>query len=71
MASEKKETELESTRLASGEADAALEYLNHEGSAVMSEIDEKALVKKIDWRIVPLMWACKSVLQLERPLLFV
>lgn len=42
--------------LQSGEADAALAFLNHEAGTV-TEIDEKALVRKIDWRIVPLM--CK------------
>lgn len=36
--------------------DAALEFLNHE-SGTVTEVDEKALVRKIDWRIVPLM--CK------------
>lgn len=37
------------------DADAALEYLNHEEITVMTEIDEKKLVRKIDWWIVPLM----------------
>lgn len=37
--------------------DAALEFLNHE-SGTVTEVDEKALVRKIDWRIVPLMCKC-------------
>ena len=35
--------------------DAALEFLNAEETGSMSEVDEKKLVQKIDWRIVPLM----------------
>lgn len=35
--------------------DAALEFLNAEETGSMSEVDERKLVKKIDWRIVPLM----------------
>lgn len=34
--------------------DAALEFLNNESGTVV-EVDEKKLVRKIDWRIVPLM----------------
>lgn len=36
-----------------GDVDAALEYLDHEDTTVMSTIDEKKLVRKIDWMIVP------------------
>lgn len=39
--------------------DAALEFLNNENGTV-TEVDEKALVRKIDWRIVPLMCACPN-----------
>ncbi|GFF76802.1 allantoate permease [Aspergillus udagawae] len=42
---------------ASTEADAALSFLASEGTAARSEIDEKKLVRKIDWMIVPLMWS--------------
>lgn len=42
----------------SKDADAALEFLCSEGTTVMTEVDEKSLVRKVDWRIVPLM--CKS-----------
>lgn len=35
--------------------DAALEFLNTEELGSMSEVDEKKLLHKIDWRIVPLM----------------
>jgi hypothetical protein len=36
-----------------GDVDAALEYLDHEDKTAMSTIDEKKLVRKIDWMIVP------------------
>jgi len=36
-----------------GDVDAALEYLDHEDTTIMSTIDEKKLVRKIDWMIVP------------------
>jgi hypothetical protein len=42
------------------DVDAALEYLNHEEITVMTEIDEKKLVRKIDWWIVPLMCSFPS-----------
>ncbi|GFF56461.1 uncharacterized transporter C417.10 [Aspergillus lentulus] len=42
---------------ASAEADAALGFLASEEAATFTEIDEKKLVRKIDWMIVPLMWA--------------
>lgn len=35
-------------------ADAALAFLDNEQATVV-DIDEKVLVRKIDWRIVPLM----------------
>lgn len=47
----------EKQALRSDKADAALEFLNNEHGTV-AEVDEKALVRKIDWRIVPLM--CKQ-----------
>lgn len=37
------------------DVDAALEYLNHEGTTTMTEVNEKALVRKLDFTIVPLM----------------
>lgn len=37
------------------DVDAALEYLNREGTTVMTEINEKALVRKIDMMVIPLM----------------
>lgn len=35
--------------------DAALEFLASEEIRIMTEADEKKLVRKIDWRIMPLM----------------
>lgn len=43
--------------------DAALEFLNNETGTV-SEVDEKKLVRKIDWRIVPLMCECSATSEL-------
>ncbi|KAF9888327.1 hypothetical protein FE257_008760 [Aspergillus nanangensis] len=45
------------TSIASQKVDVALDFLQSEGSIVFSEADEKRLVRKIDWMIVPLMWA--------------
>lgn len=50
-----KDPELQVPRPA--DADAALEFVTHENTGTMTEVDEKKLVRKIDWRIVPLM--CK------------
>ncbi|KAJ4410563.1 hypothetical protein N0V82_009227 [Gnomoniopsis sp. IMI 355080] len=47
--------------------DAALEFLNNE-SGTVTEVDEKKLVRKIDWRIVPLMWACYNLQYLDKTL---
>lgn len=51
------------------DVDAALEYLNHENTSVMTEIDEKKLLRKIDWMVVPLMWACYNLQYLDKTLI--
>lgn len=51
------DSEKQAAPLAHDKVDAALEFLNAENTSI-SEVDEKELVRKIDWRIVPLM--CKS-----------
>ena len=48
----------EKQALSSKDADAALEFLYAEGTTIMTDVDEKRLVRKVDWRIVPLM--CRS-----------
>lgn len=48
----------EKQALKSKDADAALEFLYAEETTVMTDVDEKSLVRKIDRRIVPLM--CRS-----------
>ena len=41
-------------------ADAALDFLRQEGEVrPMTNEDEKKLVRKIDFMIMPLMWCCK------------
>ncbi|KAI6087205.1 allantoate permease [Hypoxylon rubiginosum] len=51
------------------DVDAALEYLNHEGTTTMTEVNEKALVRKLDFTIVPLMWACYNLQYLDKTLI--
>ncbi|CAJ2506794.1 Uu.00g079800.m01.CDS01 [Anthostomella pinea] len=51
------------------DVDAALEYLNYENAAVMTAVDEKALVRKLDLTIVPIMWACYNLQYLDKTLI--
>jgi len=51
-----------------GKADAALEFLHDEDTAVATEVNEKALVRKIDWMIMPLMWAAYNLQYLDKVL---
>jgi hypothetical protein len=51
------------------DVDAALEYLNREGTAALTELDERKLVRKIDWRIVPLMCMSGNPTASHRPIL--
>lgn len=60
--------DIEEKRVELGDVDAALEYLNHEDTTLMSEIDEKKLVRKIDWMIVPLLWLCYCFQYLDKTL---
>ncbi|KAJ5093197.1 hypothetical protein N7456_009058 [Penicillium angulare] len=55
--------------LPAGNVDAALEFLHGENNAVAIEIDEKALVRKIDWMIMPLMWAAYNLQYLDKVLI--
>lgn len=53
------------------DADKALEFLrfNEEGEeGIVVAIDEKALVRKIDWMIVPIMFACYFLQYLDKSL---
>ncbi|MCJ1365729.1 hypothetical protein MMC16_004854 [Acarospora aff. strigata] len=59
----------EEKRVHVGEVDAALEYLNSEDTTVMTAIDEKRLVQKIDWMIMPLMWLCYFLQYLDKTLI--
>lgn len=45
-------------QLDAGKVDAALEFLGTAEVGTVTEVDEKALVRKIDWRMVPLMCKC-------------
>lgn len=51
-------------------ADAALDFLRQEGQVrEMTPADEKRLVRKIDWMIVPLMWCCYCLQYLDKTLI--
>lgn len=54
----------EKQALRTEDADAALEFLYSEGTTIMTDIDEKRLVRKVDWRIVPLMCRSSGVKQI-------
>jgi hypothetical protein len=56
MSNDKVDSEGQAPKAA--DVDAALDYLAQENMATMTEIDEKRLVRKIDWWIVPLMCKC-------------
>ena len=64
----KPNVDVEEKRVELGDVDAALEYLNHEDTTLMSEVDEKKLVRKIDWMIVPLLWLCYCLQYLDKTL---
>ncbi len=51
-----------------GKADAALDFLRTEDNLDATEVDEKALVRKIDWMIMPLMWAAYNLQYLDKVL---
>lgn len=57
MSTKKMDNEKQSPETA--DADAALDYLVHEQTGAMTEVDEKKLLRKIDWWIIPLM--CMSL----------
>lgn len=59
--SSEKTMDAEKQALRSKDADAALEFLYAEETTVMTDVDEKKLVRKIDWRIVPLMCRCSDM----------
>lgn len=53
------------------DADKALEFLRINGDSeegTVVAIDEKALVKRIDWMIVPIMFACYFLQYLDKSL---
>lgn len=54
--------------LQEGKVDAALEFLHSEDTGNTVEISEKHLVRKIDWMIMPLMWAAYNLQYLDKVL---
>ncbi|KAJ5676232.1 hypothetical protein N7462_009129 [Penicillium macrosclerotiorum] len=58
--------EVKNGMLPAGKADAALEFLRDGDTAVAILIDERRLVRKIDWMIMPLMWAAYNLQYLDK-----
>ncbi|CAI7670579.1 unnamed protein product [Penicillium manginii] len=52
-----------------GKADAALDFLRTGDNLDATEVDEKTLVRKIDWMIMPLMWAAYNLQYLDKVLI--
>ncbi|KAI7561354.1 MFS general substrate transporter, partial [Hortaea werneckii] len=51
-------------------ADAALDFLRSEGNVrPMMPEDEKKLLRKIDWMVMPLMWCCYCLQYLDKTLI--
>ncbi|KAL1884858.1 hypothetical protein Plec18167_001513 [Paecilomyces lecythidis] len=63
------DTEAGTITVPAGKVDAALEFLQTENTALMSELDEKNLVRKIDFMIMPLMWLCYNLQYLDKVLI--
>ncbi|EFR00101.1 allantoate permease [Nannizzia gypsea CBS 118893] len=58
----------EKTNPRPADADAAYDFL-HQQDIDLSSVDEKALLRKIDWMIVPLMWACYNLQYVDKVLI--
>lgn len=63
------EVEIKNGWIPEGKADAALEFLRDEDTAIVIDINEKTLVRKIDWMIMPLMWAAYNLQYLDKVLI--
>ena len=68
MSSTNMDLETKNNLISTGKADAALDFLRSEDLAEISEVNEKALVRKIDWMIMPLMWAAYNQQYLDKVL---
>ena len=52
------------------DGDAALDFLKHEhAEGPLTREEERRLVRKIDWMIVPLMWCCYCLQYLDKTLI--
>ena len=51
------------------DVDAALDFLRGEGASATRAIDERALIRKIDWMVVPLMFLCYNLQYLDKTLI--
>ena len=54
--------------IASGDVDEALKFLRDGGLSSTADIDEKALLRKIDWMMMPLMFCCYFLQYLDKTL---
>jgi sugar phosphate permease len=60
----------EKTAIDAPEVDEALNFLRQEGETyTFTAEDEKKLVRKIDWMIMPLMWSCYFLQYLDKTLI--
>jgi hypothetical protein len=50
------------------DGDAALAFLNREEVIEFTPEQERKLVRKIDWMVVPLMWSCYFLQYLDKTL---
>ncbi|KAI9806537.1 MAG: hypothetical protein M1833_003724 [Piccolia ochrophora] len=58
------------TVISHNDADAALDFLHSRADgAALTEVNEKTLVRKIDWMIMPLMWAAYFLQYLDKTLI--
>lgn len=56
-------------RIATRDVDAALKFLDNQGTVPsMSDSDEKRLLRKIDWHIMPLLTCCYFLQYLDKTL---
>ena len=51
------------------DADAALDFLKSEAVSSAAPIDDRKIVRRIDWMIVPLMWLCYLLQYLDKTLI--
>jgi hypothetical protein len=54
--------------IGSGDVDEALKFLRDGGDSSSTEINERSLVRRIDWMMMPLMFACYFLQYMDKTL---